>query len=173
MTGSSNVAADRERSERFPTRRFRWITVALLALGFAAGCGGGDSGGGDAPATPAERAAVGQLRYCFEGAGALTARPGEQIPALDRTPSAPEADGAKRVLVAYWADTGDAAHIYYVSDAEAAEQVAGELSERVADELAQDGVEWSGGVIVVPDEESPPSEDEALLASDCLPPPER
>lgn len=135
--------------------------MALLTLGFAAGCGRDDSGGGDAPATPAERAAVGQLRYCFEGAGALTARPGEQMPELDRTPSAPEVDGAKRVLVAYWADTGNAAHLYYAADAAAAE--------RAVEDLAAESVEYRGNVIVVPDEDSPPSEDEALLASDCLP----
>ena len=141
-------------------RHFRWITVALLALGFAAGCGGDGSGGGDAPFTAEERAAVGQLRYCFEGAGALTARPGERIAELDRTPTGPETGDAKRVLVAYWADTGNAAHLYYADDADAAE--------RAADDLSSDGVESRGNLIVVPDEDSPPSSDEALLASDCL-----
>jgi hypothetical protein len=152
-------------------RHLPWLTVALLVLGIAAGvgCGGGDDNGGDSvPATAAERAAVGQLRYCFEGAGALTARPREQIAELDRTPSGPETGDAERVLVAYWPDTGDVAHIYYARDAEGAQQVAENLSSALADDLSG-GVEWKGRLIVVPDEESPPSEDEALLASDCLP----
>jgi hypothetical protein len=99
------------------------------------------------------------MTYCFEGAGALTAKPGAQIAELDRAPGGPELDDAKRVLVAYWADTGDAAHIYYAPDADAAKKAA---------EQAGDA-DWSDQVVVVPDEESPPSDDEALLASDCLP----
>jgi hypothetical protein len=153
-------------------RRFRRLSLAALAAGFfaATGCGGGDGDGGDiTPTTRAEREAVVQVKYCFEGAGALTARPGAQIAQLDRTPSAPDVDGAKHLLVAYWPDTGDVVHIYYVSGANSAAEVGKELSNKVANELSTGGVEWSGRGIVVPDGESPPSEDEALLASDCLP----
>ena len=143
-------------------RRFGGPMVVAATLAFAAsGCGDEGGSGDEAPATPAERVAVGQLQYCFEGAGALTAKPGARIAELDRTPSAPEAGDAKRVLVAYWANTGNAAHLYYASDAAAAERAAGDLG--------RDGVESRGNVIVVPDEDSPPSSDEALLASDCLP----
>jgi hypothetical protein len=142
--------------------RVGWLTAAAVVLGIGAGGGcGGDVGDSDASPTPAERTAVEQLRYCFEGAGALTAEPGKRIPQLDRTPAAPETGAAKRVLVAYWPDTGDVAHLYFAADAETAA--------RVARDLSIDGVEWNDRLIVVPDEESPPSEDEALLASDCLP----
>jgi hypothetical protein len=134
-------------------------TLAALVLGMA-GCGGGGDGD-SAPSTAGERNAVRQIKYCFEGAGALTAKPGDEIPELDRAPGGPELDDAKRILVAYWADTGDAAHVYYAPDAESAR--------RAAEDASTDGAEWSGQVIVVPDGESPPSEDEFLLASDCLP----
>lgn len=159
IAGISNVPIERPPSERF-TRRFHHLLPALAALALAwTGCGGGGDGD-SAPSTPGERNAVMQMTYCFEGAGALTAKPGEQIPELDRAPGGPELDDAKLILVAYWADTGHAAHVYYAPDADAARRAA---------EGAGSDAEWSGQVIVVPDEKSPPSEDELLLATDCLP----
>jgi hypothetical protein len=141
--------------------RSRAVALVVAAIGVA-GCGGDDGGGEpSAPVTAGERDAVAQLKYCFEGAGALTAKPGAEIAELDRAPGAPQADDAKRVLVVYWADTAHAAHLYYSADADAAEQA--------ADQLATDGLEHKGNVIAVPDEEEPPSSDEALLVSDCLP----
>ena len=133
----------------------------VVAFGVA-GCGGDDGGSKQSgPVTAGERDAVAQLTYCFEGAGALTAKPGAEIAELDRAPGAPEADDAKRVLVVYWPDTAHAAHLYYSPDAAAAE--------RAAEDLSTDGLEHKGNVIAVPDEEAPPSSDEALLVSDCLP----
>ena len=134
-------------------------TAALVAL-VTAGCGGDGSGSESGPSTAAERDATAQMKYCFEGAGALTARPGEHVEQLDRTPSGPDADGAKRILVAYWADTGHAVHVYHASEAG--------TTQKIAESLSVDGVEWSDRVLVVPDAEDPPSEDEALLAADCL-----
>jgi hypothetical protein len=134
----------------------------MVAAFGVAGCGGDDGGAkSSGPVTAGERDAAAELEYCFEGAGALTAKPGAQIPELDRAPGAPESDDARRVLVVYWADTAHAAHLYYSPDAAAAEQA--------AEDLSTDGLEHKGNVIAVPDEEEPPSSDEALLVSDCLP----
>ena len=73
------------RAERRVTRHTLPLSIVALVL---AGCGGGN---GDratqtqAPATPAERSAVAELKYCFEGAGALTAKPGRPIPEVGQS----------------------------------------------------------------------------------------
>ena len=93
------------RAERRVTKPALPLSVVALVL---AGCGGGN---GDratqtqAPATPAERSAVAELKYCFEGAGALTAKPGRPIPEVGEVAAAPDVKDAKPVLVIGWPDT--------------------------------------------------------------------
>jgi hypothetical protein len=133
--------------------------VALLGL---SACGGGGSGTGSAqaPASHAERAAIGEYRYCVEGAGAKTAKPGESIPGLGDTPSGPDVSGARRDLVVYWTASGDLAHVYYAEDDATAQAAAEELGS---------GVHQKGRLVVVPDSDHPPTpDDEGLLLEDCL-----
>jgi hypothetical protein len=131
--------------------------VLLAAVIGLAGCGGG--GGSQAPSSPGERAAVAQLKYCLEGAGAITAAPGNSIPELGKAPSGQDADGAKRVLVAAWRDTKHSADVYYADSDAAAAKAAGGLGT---------GAESKGRLVVAPGRESPASSDELLLLSDCL-----
>jgi hypothetical protein len=144
------------------TRRIALLPAALV-LGIA-GCGGG-GGDGDAqtraPVTPAERAAVAELEYCFEGAGAFTAKPGKALPEVGDIAAAPDVKHAKHVLVVGWPDTKHVANAYFATSDAAAETAAGELA---AKPLAR-----KGRVLIAPDPDAVPSSDEALLASDCLP----
>ena len=132
------------------------LLVSILAVALAA-CG---EGGSEPPSSAASRSAAAQLKYCIEGAGGLTASPGKQVEELDGVRDAPKVNDARHILVLYWADTKDVANAYYARTDEAAA--------KAEDELGVKGVESKGKVVVVPDEDSPPSSDEALLISDCL-----
>ena len=142
----------------------RAVLLPAVILGMT-GCGGGGDGDGatrtQAPTTPAERAAVAELKYCFEGAGALTAKPGKTIAEVGEIHPAPEVKDAKHVLVIAWADTKHLANAYFAASDAAADSAAGELA---AKPIAR-----KGRVLIAPDSDAPPSSDEALLASDCLP----
>ena len=102
-----------------------------------------------------------ELKYCFEGAGALTAKPGRPIPEVGKVAAAQEVKDAKSVLAIGWPDTKHVANAYYAMSDAAAESAAGKLA---AKPIGQ-----KGRVLIAPDPEAPPSSDEALLASDCLP----
>jgi hypothetical protein len=136
------------------------LLPAAVLLGIA-GCGGGDTSQSQASPTPAERAAVAELEYCFEGAGAFTAKPGRTIPEVGEVGAAPDVKNAKHMLVIGWPDTKHVANAYYATSDAAAETAAGELP---AKPLAR-----KGPILIAPDPDAPPSSDEALLASDCLP----
>jgi hypothetical protein len=123
-----------------------------------AGCGSDDRS--QAPESAAQHTDVGQLKYCLEGAGAVTAVPGKTIPELGKAPSGQDVQGAKRVLVVAWGDTKHSANVYYADTEAVAASAAGSLGK---------AVQQKGQVIIAPGEESPMSDDEALLASDCLP----
>jgi hypothetical protein len=144
------------------TNRIALLPAVVLGM---AGCGGGGYGDGttqtQAPTTPAERAAVAELTYCFEGAGALTAKPGKTIPEVGEIRAAPAVKDAKHILVVAWPDTKHVADAYYATSDAAAGTVAGELA---AKPIAR-----KGRVLIAPDPDAPPSSDEALLAADCLP----
>jgi hypothetical protein len=134
------------------------LLLSILAVAVArTACG--DSGS-EPPSSAASRDAAAQLKYCIEGAGGLTASPGKRVAELDGVPDAPELKDARHILVLYWADTKDVANAYYARSDEA--------GAKAAEDLGVDGVEFKNQVVVVPDEDSPPSTDEALLISDCL-----
>jgi hypothetical protein len=141
----------------------RAALLSAVVLGMA-GCGSGGYGDSatqtQAPTTPAERAAVAELKYCFEGAGALTAKPGKTIPDVGEIRAAPSVKDAKHVLVIAWPDAKHVANAYFAASDAAAETAAGELA---AKPIAQ-----KGRVLIAADSDARPSSDEALLASDCL-----
>ena len=72
--------------------RFRAAAAVTLAMALPltlTACGGGGeygSGGGSKTTaeTPAVRAAAADLKYCFEGAGAVTAKPGQTVPQVGK-----------------------------------------------------------------------------------------
>jgi hypothetical protein len=138
------------------------LAVAAVAI---AGCGGGYGGGGGgtkttATLTPAARAAAADLKYCFEGAAAVTAKPGQAVPQVGKVGDAPELKDATHILVVAWPQTKHVANAYYASTEAAAEKAAAGFAPKAIQK---------GNVIVVPDEDAPPDSDEALLASDCMP----
>lgn len=135
------------------------LAVAVTGLAGCGSSGSGQAGNSQAPVSAAERAAVAELKYCLEGAGALAAAPGKTIPELGNAPGGQDAQGAKRVLVAAWNDTKHSASVYYADTDGAAANAAGGLGK---------GVQQKGRLVVAPGE-TPLSDDEALLVSDCLP----
>jgi hypothetical protein len=136
--------------------------LGVLVLASLNACGEGDDSdkSTEAPASAGERAAVAELKYCVEGAGAKTAKPGESIPGLGKAPSGPDVPDATRALVIYWTDTKDLAHVYYAAD----EKVAKAAASRLGSDVKQ-----KGSLVVVPDSANPPMpDDEGLLLDDCL-----
>jgi hypothetical protein len=137
----------------------RTILLAVAVMGFA-GCGSGDSKQrSHAPTTPAERAAVADLKYCLEGASVLTAAPGKTIPELGKAPAGQDLEGAKWVLAAGWRFTKHSANIYYGDSDGAATKAAGALGK---------GAQQKGRLIIAPSEGSSLESDEAQLVTDCL-----
>ena len=139
------------------------VILALVAPAGLTACGGGGSDSGadtQAPASAGDRAAVAELKYCVEGAGASTAKPGQSIPAIGKAPSGPDVPGAGRALVIYWADTKDSAQVYYAASPTAAEAAARRLGS---------AVKQKDNLLIVPDADHPPTpDDEGLLLDDCL-----
>jgi hypothetical protein len=145
---------------RYQSSWMRVTGLGILLLTVASGltaCGGGDDAGNGGDSRPAvsksARAAVADLKYCVEGAGANTAKPDEAHPA-------PEVKDAEPALVIFWVNTKDAADVYYMADDAAAEGAARRLGS---------GVRQKGSLIIVPDPDHPPApDDEGLLLDDCL-----
>jgi hypothetical protein len=136
------------------------ILLAVAVMGLA-GCGSGDhSEPSQTPATPAERAAVGEFKYCLEGASVLTAAPGKTIPELGKAPAGQDAQGAKWVLSAGWRFTKHSANVYYANSDGAAANAAADLGK---------GAQQKGRLVVAPSEGSSLESDEAQLVTDCLP----
>jgi hypothetical protein len=133
-----------------------WILLLAVASGLTA-CGGGDDAGKGTESRPAvsksARAAVADLKYCVEGAGAHTAKP-------DEAHSVPEVKDAEPALVIFWTNTKNSADVYFAADDAAAEAAARRLGS---------DVRQKGSLIIVPDPDHPPApDDEGLLLDDCL-----
>lgn len=142
--------------------RGAFVIMIVAALGLGA-CGGGasdKSGSPQGPVSAGERAAVSELRFCVEGAGAKTAKPGVSIPELGEAPAGPDVPGARRALVIYWPATKDSAQAYYADDQAVAEAAARKLGS---------DVRRKDRLVVIPDADHPPTPgDEGLLLDDCL-----
>jgi hypothetical protein len=155
------AALDHEqRAAKRVTKAAAAVSIAALAL---AGCGGGGNGGDTKTTgaeTPAARAAAADLKYCFEGAGAVTAKPGRPVPQVGKVGDAPSLEDAQHILVVAWPATKHVANAYYAPSEPAAKKAAAGFAPKAIQK---------GNVILVPDKDAEPDSDEALLASDCMP----
>jgi hypothetical protein len=142
----------------------RGATILLIGAALGGPACGGDAGKdrdrastavdtpAEAPAPAREPMTAGELSYCVEGAGARTARPGDQG----------DVEGARRELVIFWADTKHSADIYFSAGDAAAQGALEQLS-------GQRHVRRDRNVVIVPDADRPPDSVEALLIDDCIP----